>query len=256
MTDGRKCLQHTRARRHKDIMIVIFMIMTCAFLLSGGCNSIKNIFGKGDSSRSGGVDEVKITPSEEEKARILKQIDKKFEDPDAHYELGQLYQTDGLWMQAEREYNTALSFDPAHRKAQAAMVKVLLGTGDMDKGKLSADIYMNQVSGSALESLRLALAFQKEQLDEYALACYRQALNLAPNSAKINRQIGYYYLSKGNKEMAKEYLSRSFQLDSDQPEVAGQLGRLGVIIKVPRKTEGDTRTLDKVVEQSDKQRAP
>lgn len=251
MTGGQRCLQHTRTRRHKVIMYVILMIMTCVFLLSSGCNSEKGVFGKGNGSN-----EVKVTPSEEEKARLFKKIDKKFENPDAHYELGQLYQADGLWMQAQREYNTALSFDPAHRRAQAAMVKVLLSSGDVNKSKLSADIYMNQVSGSAMESLRLALAFQKERFDEYALACYRQALNLAPNSAKITRQIGYYYLSKGNKEMAKEYLTRSFQLDSNQPEVAGQLGRMGVIIKVPRKTESNTKKLDQAVEQSDQQRAP
>ena len=254
MTDGQKGFQRTRTQQHKGIMFVFFMIMACAFLLSGGCDSIKGIFSK--KAKAPGVDEVEMTPAEEKKAKLLKQIDHKFENPEAHYELGQLYQANSLWIQAEREYNTALSFDPAHRGAQAAMVKVLLDSGDTAKAKVAADFYMNQVASSATESLRLALAFQKQQLDEYALGCYRQALHLAPNSAKINRQIGYYYLSKVNKEMAKEYLSRSFQLDPTQPEVAGQLGRLGVTIKVPRKTETDTKKLDKIVEQSDKQMTP
>jgi tetratricopeptide (TPR) repeat protein len=89
-------------------------------------------------------------------------------------------------------------------------------------------------------------------LDEYALTCYQQALRLAPNSAKINRQIGYYYLSKGNKAQGKDYLSRSFQLNPNQPDVAGELGRLGVVVKVPRKVQKQTKKLDKIVEESDK----
>ncbi|KKK97910.1 hypothetical protein LCGC14_2648010, partial [marine sediment metagenome] len=78
------------------------------------------------------------------------------------------------------------------------------------------------------------------------------ALHLAPNSAKIHRQIGYYYLSRNNKVRAKEYLVRSFQLNPNQPEVSGELGRLGVAVRIPRKTERSTKKLEKIVEQSDK----
>ena len=220
-------------------------------LLFGGCDSIKG--GKAKASR---VDEVAKTPAEKKKAKLLKQIDRKFENPEVHFELGQLYQADGLWSQAERRYNIALNFNPAHRRAQAARVKVLLNSGNTAKAELLADIYMDQASTSAAGSLKLALAFQKQRLDEYAMGCYRQALHLAPNSAKINRQIGYYYLSRNNKAQAIDYLSRSFQLNPNQPEVAGELGRLGVPVRIPRKTEKKTRKLDKIVEQSDKEVEP
>lgn len=214
------------------------VLLVCALLL-GGCES-------------GETKEVEGTPAEKEKARLLKRIDRKFENPQAHFELGQLYQADGLWTQAEYQYNVTLSFDPVHREAQAAMVKVLADSGDAAKSALSADIYMNQTSGSAAGSLRLGLAFQNQGLDDYALACYRQALHLAPNSAKVNRQIGYYYLSRNDKFRAQDYLRRSFQLNPKQPEVAGELGRLGVGVKIPRKTEKSTSGLDKIVEESDR----
>jgi len=222
----------------------IGLIFLVCILLFGGCNS-------GSRGEAEALKEVERTPAEETKAGLLKRIDRKFEDPDAHFELGQLYQADGLWAQAEYHYNTALSFDPAHRNSQAAMVKLLADSGDKAKAELTADIYMNQVSSSAAGSLRLAMAFQKQEMDEYALACYRQALHLAPNSAKVNRQIGYYYLSKGDKVQAQEYLTRSFQLNPNQPEVAGELGRLGIAVKIPRKTEQETKKLDRIVEQSD-----
>jgi len=232
-------------RKFEIQICLTFLVFT---LLFGGCG----LLGESGKAKAPGVDEVEITPAEEKKARLLKAIDRKFENPDAHFELGQLYQADGLWTQAEHQYNIVLSFDPVHREAQAAMVKVLLDSGDTAKAQLSADIYMNQVSSLAAGSLRLALAFQKEELDEYALGCYRQALRLAPNSAKINRQIGYYYLSKNDKVRAQDYLTRSFQLNPNQPEVAGELGRLGVAVRIPRKTEKSTKKLDKIVEQSDK----
>ena len=219
---------------------LIFLSFLVSLLLSG-C---------GLFSKSKGVDEVELTPAEEEKSKLLKKIDRKFENPEAHFELGQLYQADGLWVQAENEYNITLSFDPAHRRAQAAMVKVLLDGGDTAKGELSAEIFMNQVSGSASGSRRLGVAFQKEQLDDYALACYRQALRLAPNSASIKRQIGYYFLSKGDEDRARDYLIQSFDLNPNQPEVAGELGRLGVPVRTPRKTEKDTKKLDKAMDKA------
>ena len=198
------------------------------------------------------TDEVGKTATDEKKTELLKRIDHRFEDPEAHYELGQMYHAEGLWTKAEDSYNTALNFKPAHRHAQAAMVKVMIDSGNTTKAAQLADIYMGQASIDAAESLRLALAFQKQQLDEYAVQCYQQAMRLAPNSAKVNRQMGYYYLSKGNKERARDYLSRSFALNPNQPEVAGELGRLGVETRIPRKTEQNTRRMDKIVEESDK----
>jgi len=210
------------------------------FLLFGGCSSESKSYKVGQPK----ADVVGKTSTEEKKAALLKSIDRKFEDPEAHYELGKLYQAEGLWSKAEDSYNTALNFKPAHRQAQAAMVKTLIDSGDKTKAAQLVDIYMGQASIDATESLKLALAFQEQQLDEHALACYQQALRLAPNSAKVNKQIGYYYLSKGDRERARDYLSRSFSLDANQPEVAGELGRLGVVTQIPRKTQQNTKKMD------------
>ena len=243
-----KTASHSSTGQQNKTALVICAVLICAAMLSNGCNSFPlNKFKLGKSSQ---VDAIKNTPAEEKKAKLLKKLDKKFENPQTHYELGKLYQEDGLWAQAEYRYNCTLSFDPAHRGAQAAMVKVLQASGDQAKSELSAEIYISQVNASAAESLKLALAFQKQQLDDYALQCYQQSLRLAPNSPKINRQIGYYYLSRGDREQAKSYLTRSFNLDSNQPDVAGELGRLGVGVRVPRKAKKNTKKLDKIVDKS------
>ncbi len=193
--------------------------------------------------------EVMVSDTEEQKAGLLNKIEAKYENPAAHYELGKLYQADGLWDKAEWHYNVALGFDPIHRQAQAAIVKLLAESGNQARSELSAEIYMNQAGTSASASLRLGQAFQRELLDDYAVACYQQALGLAPNSAAIHRQIGYYYLSKTDKVRAEEYLRRSFQIDPYQAEVAGVLGRMGVVVQVPRKTETNTKKLDKILDE-------
>lgn len=220
---------------HKFICLVFLV-----FTLTSGCGSSN----KGE--------ELELTEVEKEKLKLLSAIDRRFENPQAHFELGQLYQADGLWVQAESEYNIALSLDPVHREAQAALVKVLLQGGNTAKSELTAEIFMNQASGSAAGALRLAVAFQRQHMDDYALACYRQALRLAPNSAKINRQIGYYFLSRGDENRARDYLSRSFQLNPNQPEVSGELGRLGVEVRIPRKLEKQVDKLDEIVEESER----
>jgi tetratricopeptide (TPR) repeat protein len=224
--------------------ISIGLSFLACILLLGSCN--------GGGKEPQGVDKS----SEKKKAELQQQINRKFEDAEAHFKLGKLYQADGLWEKAENEYGIALNFDPVHRQAQAARVKVLASSGTAAKSKLLADEYIKQATISAAASLQLALAFQGEGLDDYALKCYQQALYMAPDSAKINRQIGFYYLSKGDKNQAREYLSRSFQLNPDQPDVAGELGRLGVAVRIPRKaaTSTEAKQLDKMVDESGKGR--
>ncbi len=221
--------------------ISIFFIFSFVFFLTG-CNET--------SSTTPQVDQIQQIPTESRKTELLDSLNRKFENPEAHFQLGQIYHSEGLWAKAEYHYNVALSFDPSLRDAQAAMVKLFLDSGETAKSKTYADIYMKQVSTAAGQALRLGIAFQNQRLDEYALACYQRGLTLAPNSAKIHKQIGYYYLSKNDTNRAKEYLTRSFQLDANQPEVAGELGRLGVEVKIPQNTRTDTKELDKIVEQT------
>jgi tetratricopeptide (TPR) repeat protein len=238
---GVQIMRWRREQAGKQISIAPTLLV-CILLLLGGCGGKPKEIGK--------------TESEKKKTQLLKSIEKKYEDAESHFKLGKLYQADGLWAQAEDQYGITLNFDPVYRQAQAARVKVLMGGGDAVKAKLLADEYIKQASISAAAALQLALAFQEQGLDEYALKSYQQALYMAPDSAKINRQIGFYYLGKGNKDLAREYLSRSFQLNPNQPDVAGELGRLGVAVKIPRKTEKstDAKKLDEMVEKSNKGR--
>jgi tetratricopeptide (TPR) repeat protein len=234
-----EALRREAKMAYKSELATLFLLMG---VLLAGCEE--------GGERS--ISKVGMVGSEEAKANLLKEIRRKYENPEAHYELGKLYLADGLWDKAEWEFNVALGFDPLHRRAQAGIVKTLLAANNPARARLASEMYMNQAGTSAEASLLLGQAFQKELLDEYALACYQQALGLAPNAAAIHKQIGYYYLAKNDSVRAEEYLRRSFQLDPYQPEVAGELGRLGVIVQIPRKIEKPSKKLEKALEEGQK----
>jgi uncharacterized protein HemY len=168
------------------------------------------------------------------KAELQRELDKKWENPDAHYQIGQLYHAEGDWSKAEWHYNIAIGFNPAHRDSQAALVKLHLDKGDKAKAEWAANSYMTQVASSPEQMLALGVAFEKQGLDDYTFKCYNDALKLAPNSPEVNRQLGYYYLNRNKPDLAKEYFIRSFQQNPSQMDIANELGKLGVAVRIPQ----------------------
>ncbi len=191
-------------------------------------------------SGSGDLNRVNPETLNPEKERLQREIDRKFDNAEAHYQLGKIYQGEGLLQRADWEFTLALQFDPVMYKAQAAKVRVYQMMRQLDKSKLAAELYINQSAASAESSAMLGRGFQQEGLEEYALTCYQQALAKAPNSAALHKQIGLYYLGKNDLARAEEYLRQSIQIDPYQPEVAEQLGRMGVVIQVPQAQAGQT----------------
>lgn len=174
-----------------------------------------------------------IMTVEQRTEALRRQIDERYESPQAHYELGRIYHASGLWRKAEDEYRIAVGFDPVLWDAEALLVKLFVDRGDKAGSRevAAAAIYRAALSADML--LGLAEAFEKEYFDDYALKCHSEALALAPDSPDVYKRIGFYYLTRRDRSRAEANLRRSFQLDPYQPDVAGELGRLGVIIEVP-----------------------
>lgn len=179
----------------------------------------------------------KAAVEQNQKAQLLEQIDNKYENPEAHYQLGKIAYNEGKLDKADFEYRVALGFDPVHYRAQAGLVKVAVDQEQKDRAQIIAELYISQASVSAPASLRLGKAFQNEGLGEYALSCYYQAAGLTPKSPEPYKLLGYYYLNEGNMVRAEENFRRSFELDPYQSDVSGELGRMGVIVGLPRKTD-------------------
>lgn len=179
------------------------------------------------------VNTIPAPPSDKTEAQLLAELDKKFENPQVHYDLARLYHKSQNWNKAEYHYNVALGFQPANRAAQAGVVKMNIDRGQTAQAEQFANTYIRQAGVAVSEMLRLGWEFEQLGLDAYALRCFRQALEAAPDSPEANRQIGFYYLGKGDNTLAKQYLLKSFQLNPRQPDVAGALGRLGVVVEAP-----------------------
>lgn len=217
--------------RHKGTKLAAGSLALCVLLGSAlfalwGCEG-------GDVRPVPPVDQQGSAVSRTE-TELLAELDRKFENPQAHYELARLYHRSQNWQKAEYHYNVALGFDPAYKAAQAGMVKMFFDRGEPAKAEQYASSYLRQAAVSVTETLRLAQEFEQVGLEDYALRGYRQAIDAAPDSAEANKQIGFYYLRRGDEAQAKQYLTRSFELNPRQPDVAGALGRLGVVVEAPK----------------------
>jgi len=229
------------------LLKILLMTTVVSAIIFAGCN------GKQKTATGEKISDKELGGEQEKQQKQLqKKIDKKYDDAKSHYELGKLYHSEGMWDKAEWEYNKALAFDPMHHDAQASMVKLQIDRGDTTKSSVVADLYISQASVSAKHSLILGRAFQSRGLDEYALACYKQAHNLAPNSVAINKQLAYYYLAKKDNANAEMYLRKTFELDPSQSEVAGELGRLGVQVQLPTKQAKQAKKIDRMSDEMDK----
>jgi len=207
-------------------VLPLLVLLGAAMFLAGGCTET--------NSSTEAVNTGAITPSVATEMELLAQIDRKFVNPQAHYELAKLYHRQGQWTKAEYHYELALEFQPGLVPAQAGYAKLFMDEGQRAKGAQMADEYIRQASDNATTSTKLGWAFESEGLSDYAQRCFRQALSLAPDSAEVNKQVGLYYLGQGNKEQARQYLARSIEVNPNQPEVAGELGRLGVVIETAK----------------------
>ncbi len=176
---------------------------------------------------------VTTTTSDPTEAQLLAELQKKYENPQVHLELARLYHKAQNWLKAEDYYNNAIGFDPANKAAQAGLVKLFLDRGNPSKAEQFANAYIRQAASSVRETLRLGWEFKQLKLDDYTLRCFRQALAADPNSYEANKQMGFYYFEKGDNAQAKQYLMRSFELYPRQPDVAGALGKLGIVVELP-----------------------
>jgi tetratricopeptide (TPR) repeat protein len=205
-------------------------LLGCVLMVLGGC--------AGTDAPAPVVNRDAVAAPDSTEAQLLAQIEEKFENPDVHYQLARLYHKSQNWNKAEYHYHSAINFAPGNKEAQAGLVKMFVDSGDKAKAEQFAAGYIRQAGLSVKETLRLGWEFEQLGLDEYSLQSYKRALGTAPDSDAANKQLGLYYLNKGDTASAKKYLTRSFELNSRQPDVAGELGRLGVVVQTPDIPEG------------------
>jgi tetratricopeptide (TPR) repeat protein len=208
--------------------LILCVLFGSVLLVLWGCEAV------GSKSSVPVVDKTgQSVTSDPTEAQLLAELDKKWENSQAHYQLARLYHKSQNWTKAEYYYSNAIGYDPANKAAQAGQIKLFLDRGDAPKAEQFANGYIRTAASSVRETLRLGWEFRQVNLDDYALRCFRQALDADPSSFEANKQIGFYYRDKGDTTKAKQYLLKSFELNPRQPEVGGALGKLGVVVELP-----------------------
>jgi tetratricopeptide (TPR) repeat protein len=163
---------------------------------------------------------------------LLAQIDQKFENPDAHYKLAKLYHTQRQWIKAEYEYNIAIGFAPSNKWPEAGLVRMYEDWGRPEKAQVAMDKALQTcITDEGL--VMLAKALGNEGLHKRAQECYEYAVKVAKNKGGIYKEMGYYYLTIGDKVRAEDAFRKSLELRPYQPDVSAELGRMGVKVIAP-----------------------
>jgi tetratricopeptide (TPR) repeat protein len=172
---------------------------------------------------------------EQQKQQLYEQIEAKYEIPRAHYQLGIIFRNEHNFDRAAYHFNTSAEFQPLNWPAQAALVRAYRDDNKPEKAATAATKWIQRTTKPD-EAISLARAFETEQVPTAALQAYIRAVTLAPQSPEVHKQFGYYYLRRNDKERAEEEFRKSFELDPYQADVSAELGKMGVIVQSPRKT--------------------
>jgi Tfp pilus assembly protein PilF len=163
---------------------------------------------------------------------LKQQIDLKFESPDAHYRLAKLYHAQKSWVKAEYEYTIAIGFAPLNKWPDAGLVKLYEDWNRKENAVAAAEKSMHSCFTDE-DLIMLAKAFQQEGLLKHAEGCYEYALTVAKNKGGIYKEMGFYFLSLGDKVRAEEAFRKSLEIRPYQPDVSTELGRMGVKVVAP-----------------------
>lgn len=163
---------------------------------------------------------------------LLSEINMKFESPDAHYKLAKLYHAQQQWIKAEYEYTIAIGFAPDNKWPEAGLIRMYEDWGRPEKAQAALDkALLTCVTDEGF--VMLAKALEKEGLRKRAQECYEYAIKVAKNKGGIYKEMGYYYLSIGDKVRAEDAFRKSLELRPYQPDVSAELGRMGVKVVAP-----------------------
>lgn len=171
-----------------------------------------------------------VGPDTEES--LILQINQKFENPDAHYKLAKMYHSQKQWVKAEYEYNVAIGFSAVNKWPEAGLVRMYKDWARPE----NAQAALNKAMYACLtdeELIMLAKALQKEGLVQEPQICYEYALTVAKNKGGIYKEMGFYYLTIGDKVRAEDAFRKSLEIRPYQPDVSAELGRMGVQVVAP-----------------------
>ena len=120
----------------------------------------------------------------------------------AHNNLGNAYQSIGMFDKAIEHYQTALKLKPDYAEAYNNIAVIYMSKGQFSKAIEYYRTALRLKPGNAELHYNLGLAYQSEDLLDKAIEHYQIALRLKPDIAEAHKNLGIAYMKKGLKNEA------------------------------------------------------
>jgi cellulose synthase operon protein C len=134
--------------------------------------------------------------------------------PQGYVELGELYESDGKWQQAQEAFKTALKQEPGFNVAADNLARSLLDhDGNLDIAvTLSTTARANEPVNPRYADT-LGWAYYKKGIYRSARALFEEAVSKMPDNAEAHYHLGLTYRKLAETSKAEEQLKIVLQLD-------------------------------------------
>lgn len=168
------------------------------------------------------------------------EVDERY--PDAHYNLGRVYQAQGFIKEALVEYQIALKLKPDYIAARRAYDSLKASLEDdvrqqlKIKGKDNIDktVFKPLPAEQAEKKGRELLSQNRPQ---EAIRYFEQAVRQRPDNLGLNKILGYLYFRQNRFANALKYYEKALELMPVDPEIPYAIGLIQMKTSLPEKAE-------------------
>jgi len=135
-------------------------------------------------------------------------------DPDAHLQLGRLYQEQGQIERATNSFRAVARLRPGSAEACFRLGLCLLRQQQLDEAleQLEKAVKLDPENGRAHQ--RLGTIYDKKGRGDEAIAALKRAVELEPDQVRYHQQLGFLYESAGRHEDAVACFKKVLELES------------------------------------------
>lgn len=142
----------------------------------------------------------------------------------AHAELGAIYEANGLWPEAQKAFQSALTLDAENSIYRFHFAIAAYGSGDLTQSLAALEQVTEQAPDLAPAFQRMGYVYLARGEFPKAENAFRNLMRLAPNSAASHTALGDVLLRQGQLSEAAVALNRARAIDRNDRVAAFLLG--------------------------------
>jgi tetratricopeptide (TPR) repeat protein len=151
-------------------------------------------------------------------------VDRYPKDPQVHFGLGRVYESQGRQKEAEDEYLQALLLDPAARAPMGRLIASLIRRKEFDQARHLLDAALEKNPSSAPHYNWLGVVLQLQAQYDEAEKAFQKAIAIDSKNADYRAGLGALYLAKGNSPSAQESLKEALRIKPNFPLALYNMG--------------------------------